>query len=164
MIDLLKFYKNEAKNNRGVALEDIWSYSDVQLERKHNYVQWLFPTDDKSSFNWSSPVLSREDVEMLRNDEAAMRNFRKSLEIMMKFYGFELSDNSVVFADDFETKAKNWITPNNHNYKCISRILRFLTIFEFCDIKKSFVEILDGVYEKFGERIGEKSYRIWKIV
>ena len=164
MIDLLKFYKNEAKNNRGVALEDIWSYSDVQLERKHNYVQWLFPTDDKSSFNWSSPVLSREDVEMLRNDETIMKNFRKSLEIMMSFYGFELSDNSVVFADNFEMKAKNWITPNNHNYKRISRILRFLTIFEFDDIKMSLVKILDKVYERCGDMIGDKSYRIWKIV
>lgn len=161
-VDLLKFYRNESKNNRGVALSDIWHYSDAQLEKNHHFIQWLFPTNQKSAFNWSAPVLYLPEIILLKNDATVIKNFRHSLIFFLRFYGLMLhNDNSITFATDFDQKAKNWISPNNHNYKRISRILRFLTIFEFTEIKDSFTKALNAIYKVHSNTIGEKTYSIW---
>lgn len=161
-VDLLKFYRNETKNNRGVALADIWNYNDTKLEKNHHFIQWLFPTDQKSKFNWSAPVLCESDIRLLKDDDIVMKNLRCSLVFFLQFYGLILfDDNSIAFADDFEQKANNWVSPNNHNYKRISRILRFLEIFEFDDIKDQFVQSLNLIYNNYQDLIGERTYNIW---
>ena len=164
-IDLLAFYRDEIPNNKGVFLHDIWSYSDKQLESKHKYIQWMFPTDQKSLFNRAAPVLRQPEIILLKNDTIVMKNFRTSLIKIFKFYGLSLlSDDSIIISIDFNLKAKNWITPNNHNYKRISRILRFLTLFRFDKIKRELIVTLEEIYREHENAIGEETYQIWKNV
>ena len=161
--DLLKFYTNEKPNNRNVYLKEMWSYTNDQLENEHKYIQWMFPTDSKSWFNFSAPTLTTEDIDILKNDERVMNNFKKSIQVIFQFYGFKLmQDDSIIYSTDFEIKAKSWITINNHNYRRISRILRFLTLFEFNKIKRELLVILSEIYSKYGNVIGDRTYQIWQ--
>ena len=43
-----------AKGKRGF-LEDVLQWDDEKLERTHDYIQWMFPTDQESAFNASAP-------------------------------------------------------------------------------------------------------------
>jgi hypothetical protein len=88
---------------------------------------------------------------------------RKSICVFLDFLGFTLNDdNNICTQEEFETKSKNWLRPNNHNFKRISRLLTFLKLFGFGDIYNSFFKILKELYEKHPEIIGEKSYNYWK--
>ena len=39
----------------------ILKQSDQWLEETHDYVQWLFPTDEKSLFNADAPIISQSE-------------------------------------------------------------------------------------------------------
>lgn len=160
--DLLKFYRNECKNNQGITLSDIWSYSDQQLEEDHNYIQWLFPTNNASFWNRSAPVLSEFDIAMLSSDEIVMKNFRKSLVFFLRFYGLALQDDDGLAIDnDFAQRAERWITRYNHNYRRMSRILRFLTLFGLNEIKQNLLDMLEMIYMSNEKVVGKETYQIW---
>lgn len=40
---ITNFLKGTGKDKQGRTLQDIWNFSDEQLESTHNYIQWLFP-------------------------------------------------------------------------------------------------------------------------
>ena len=48
----------------------------------HDYVQWIFPTDEASMFNSSAPLLSQELAAICRGDEKIQANFDASVRIL----------------------------------------------------------------------------------
>ena len=73
-IRFLQFLKGESIDYlvRGVYsgrnIANIYNYSDDDLEKQHDYIQWLFPTITLSSCNFDSPNLTLSDYEILRAD------------------------------------------------------------------------------------------------
>ena len=144
-------------------LRDMWCMSDRDKERKHDYIQWMLPTNQKSEFNRRAPVLSKNDIETLKADELVMKNMRKSVSVFLEFLGFRLADNDTVcLGNDFEYKVSNWLRPRNHNYKRITRLLRFLKLFEFDVTARSLMVLLESLYQGNKEIIGETTYNYWK--
>ena len=47
-MDLYKFLKNEERDFQYRFLEDIWNFSDDEIENYHNFIQLLFPLDKPS--------------------------------------------------------------------------------------------------------------------
>lgn len=161
---IVEFYLGKNPNDEGYKIYDIWKFDDEKLEKEHHYIQWMFPTNQKSYWNRNAPVLTDEDILMFKKNTLCMKNLRKSLRIIFKFYGFQLSGNNVVLAEDFETRKRKWITPNNHNFKRLSRILETLTIFGFNQTKKSLQELLTEIYNSNKFMIGDKTHKIWQSI
>lgn len=139
---LINFYIFGKQNSHGDTLEQMWKYNDEMLEMKHNYIQWMFPTTRRSMFNWGAPVLAKEDIASLKSNDLMIKNLRKSLSVILRFYGFEVKGNYIFKMDDFELKSKRWISSKNHNYRRLSRILECLTIFELYKLKTELQNVL----------------------
>lgn len=42
-MEIVKFYKHQIPSLSGEWLKDIWKWDNVTLEKKHDYIQNLFP-------------------------------------------------------------------------------------------------------------------------
>lgn len=157
--DILFFFlQGTGKNLEHRYLHDIWEFSFEELEKNHDYIQWLFPLKEKSRFNPSAPVLS--DVTRYQTKEIR-ENMIKSLDVLLDFYGLKRLDGEIVRLERFE-KRKDWISKNNHNYLRMTRILKSLVLFGLEKEAKMFLAQLETIYLENKETIGEKTFQFWK--
>ena len=77
-IDIIKFYRNEGPDIFGRSFKSILLYNDAELERDHSYIQWLFPLDEPSECCSTAPVLTEEEIEIMRSDEIIISNMRSA--------------------------------------------------------------------------------------
>ncbi len=157
--NIIKFYRGEFSLIRP-NLKDIWKFSDSKLEHKHFYIQWLFPLNESSNYNSHAPILTEYDIEVMKSDKEIKENILKSLRIILKFYGLKLENNNIRIAEEFKEKH-TWITRKNHNFKRITRILKFLVLMDMKEIANSFFLTLSIIYENNKEVIGETSFNYW---
>lgn len=161
--ELKRFYRNETINTESLYLSDMWNMSDISKERMHDYIQWMLPTNQKSEFNRRAPVLTKNDIEIMKTDNMIMSNHRKSVSVFLEFLGLVLSDDDTVqFGPKFEYKSMNWLKRKNHNYKRITRLLTFLRLFGFDNIAASLMNMLTGLYRGYKDEIGENTYSYWQ--
>lgn len=166
--ELVQFYIDEKFRPKGSrwSLSQILRFSDEQLERVHDFIQWLFPLREKSSFNINSVTLSDQDVADFRNSELLQSRLRDSFLLMVQFYGFSSSYNEIqgwviAPAKEFEDRKWEWATPTNHNYQRISRILKSIYILGLEKEALAFYMCLNvNIYE--AKRIDEGSFLHWQ--
>ena len=154
---LLVFLKDECKNYNGYTLSDIWEFNDIQLEKQHNYIQWIFPLEKRSSFNIFCPIVRNIS---LYDDLIIRNNMIKSFSMMLKFYGFILKDNKIL-KHNYEARKVIWISKNNHNFLRITRILKSLSLFKLNYYAIEFYKVLLLVYEENKDIISEKTIQYW---
>jgi hypothetical protein len=163
------FYLGKTRHPRGVTIEEIWEWSYTRLELEHSYIQWLFPLVERSQAAPISPVLAGEDIREFQHNADLRERLRRSLSIMLAFYGLKLTYNDEAAKEpvieqsaEFEERATHWITVNNHNYLRITRILRSLGLLGMSREAKEFFAALQRVYVKSQEEVGSYSYGFWK--
>jgi hypothetical protein len=166
---IIRFYEGEAPDDRGRSLEQIWRWPDEKLERVHDYIQWLFPLPEPSSFNPEAPTLDEETIREFRRRPELRAKLRSSFLRMLAFYGFELIEENplrVVPAESFAERSRNWLTPSNHNHLRITRILRSLRLAGLGDEAVAFFRCLAVLYEKESSspepRITEETFGYWR--
>jgi hypothetical protein len=105
-----------------------FSYS--QLEGRHDYIQWLFPSPERSRFNSASWPLSADEAAAIRSDPHAKERIRQSFLLITDFYGFEMVNDTTGELQpnegQCESRFRNLNTPGNHNFMRISRIVNCL--------------------------------------
>ncbi len=151
MSQLIQFYAGRAPDKVGRTIDDIWSWTHLNLEVIHDYIQWLFPLDEPSRFNASAPLVTRQDIAAFRTDPALRARILKSLAVMLTFYGFSLDDGGgdgpvVRRAANFETCHATWDTRGNHNFLRITRILKSLSLFGLETHARAFLAELETLY------------------
>ena len=84
---------------------------------------------------------------------------------MLQFYGFTLIETPEIikceYSSVFSERAKNWLTPNNHNFLRITRILISLRLLGLSEYAMAFYRILDELYSMIPDIISEKTYKYW---
>src|SRR3954462_11280759 len=129
---LLDFYEGNGADHRGRTLADVHRFPPGMLEREHDFIQWLFPLVAASPVNPEAPVLSERDIARFRSSDALKMRLRQSFELMLDFYGFAVQERDGTLAVQrtakFNSRADNWLTPGNHNFLRITRILKSATI------------------------------------
>ena len=104
---LAAFYLDEEPNSEGTTLAEMMAYDDFMMERKHNYIQWMFPSSEPSAFH-RSPEVTEFDIKSIRcRGQPALK---ASLD---KFQGFLM-------------RNPYWCTIGNHNLMRITRVIRSL--------------------------------------
>ena len=128
MSELQKFYRDEA-NASGYTWSLVMAWDDGELEAVHDFIQWLFPTDERSRFNPDAPVLDAEDMKVFR-DSFFQERLRQAAKRFRLFYKL----------DTPASEAKEWAKPFNHNLLRITRVIRSLALLGLPDVAIKFRE------------------------
>ncbi|MEZ5427259.1 MAG: opioid growth factor receptor-related protein [Pyrinomonadaceae bacterium] len=146
----MDFLRGRRADWDGRWLRDIRAWDDIRLERDHHYIQWLFPLNTESEAVFA-PMLREFEVEELRNDPALREQMIFSLCRMLAFYGFVLrteDDQIAVLPSERQRERLGvWMTPENHNYLRISRILGSLRLAGLDEYAGAFLEALERLYK-----------------
>lgn len=102
------FIRGDIHDTEGRFLRDYWLFSDEELERTHDYIQWMFPLPTLSAYNPDAPLLTEQDIARCRRDPYARHNFHKSMQTMARFYW----------------NNREWVRDKDHNHLRITRILK----------------------------------------
>ena len=112
-MNFYKFLKGLEPNAKGHLIQDIWDFSDREINANHDFIQTLFPLDEPS--NWSLNKLYLEDskeIEKIRFDPMAVGNILRSKEWFLAY----LKRNDA------------WQYFHNHNQLRITRIIKSLIL------------------------------------
>ena len=143
---IIKFLRDEVKDYKGRTLYEMQSLPDYKIERTHDIIQWMFPTDIPSQHNPNSPVLTEEDIATMKTDLTVQAAIQTSLTRMIWFY----------------EKNDYWISQKNHNFLRITRILRCLWLAGMKHDYVCFQKALDDIFTDYSEIIGEETFLYWK--
>lgn len=139
MDPIIAFYTHQGTDHQGRTLKQIWNFDDYQLEKTHDYIQWLFPTPLASKFNSNAPILTSESICQFIEDEEAIANLTVSSFIFQRF--LKLDDEV-----PFWIKSKNGY--DNHNCLRISRVIYCLNILELYNRANDFYSLISSIWIK----------------
>jgi Opioid growth factor receptor (OGFr) conserved region len=164
---LIAFYSGDGTDNRGRTLAEIWAWDDEQLEYVHDYIQWLFPLAEASMFNFSAPILTADDIKQFRGKPDLRCNLRKSFQRMLSFYGFVLDETGagavISPGPQFSRHAMNWLTPNNHNFLRLTRIMKSTTLLGMPSSAQALLACLEDLHaSEAGTTIGPRTMQYWR--
>ena len=95
------------------TLQDIWSYSDREIENQHDFIQMIFPLDQPSNAVFHGIYLDdREVIDNLRTNSTVQSNMIKSANWFLSFL----------------ERTNHWKAPNDHNHLRITRIIKSLRL------------------------------------
>lgn len=162
---LIEFCRGDAPDIYGRYLKDMWEWRDNKLEITHDYIQWMFPSTERSYANPTSPFVEENDVAEISNDDRIKENLRMSLERILRFFGLELivSDEiSVARAAFFADRRTKWFWKRNHNFYRITRILKSLRLCGLNAEALAFFDCLTKLFEEDPSTIGVETYAFWR--
>jgi hypothetical protein len=130
----------------------LWEFSNSTLESEHDYIQWMFPTVEKSMFNADAPDFPDNVQKTFREDEQIRANLRKSFKVFLAFLGLELANGGGVSrGKDFEERARNWLDVSmlglNHNFLRCTRVLHCLRLAGHDDLAQDFFKALEQIHK-----------------
>jgi hypothetical protein len=164
---VVAFYSG-GKDDRGRTLEEIWTWSDEELEQVHDYIQWVFPTSQASAVNPSAPLVTRETTRAFHARPELREALGYSLERMLAFYGLRqgatVDTLRVEIAPErFPERGPHWLRRGNHNHLRLTRILQSLSSLGLTDEARALQRCLvHDIYEGPGRgKITDDTYRFW---
>tara|TARA_Y100000746_G_C15322435_1_gene374281 strand:- start:10 stop:459 length:450 start_codon:yes stop_codon:yes gene_type:complete len=131
------FLTNAEPDFKNRFLNDIWNFSDEDIEHTHNFIQLLFPLNEKSESVFHGYYLNTESTIInIKSNDLAKSNIVKSSKW---FLGF------------LERNA-HWRRRQDHNYLRVTRIIKSLRLLvsdeEADSFYKLFMELLDDKHKK----------------
>lgn len=165
---LIRFYLGTSPDDRGRFLKEIQNWSDDELERTHDYIQWLFPLVEHSGFNPGAPVLDESTIHEFHVRAELRANLRTSFLRMLTFYGFELGEDPVriVPSKSFAERATNWLSRSNHNQLRITRILKSTNMLGLKKESSTLQNCLEALYRieanKREPGISKETFKYWE--
>ncbi len=61
------------------------------LESGHSFIQWLFPIQEESPYNWQAQQLQKQEIKAMKSNPEILKRIFRSLRLMLDFYGFDIS-------------------------------------------------------------------------
>jgi len=162
---IIAFYEGRAPDDRGRFLDEMLRFDNRQLERVHDFIQWLFPLPEPSGANASAPVLDQSAIEQFRARPELRVALRRSLDRMLAFYGLRWSDERIVRNEQFGERD-GWLSPGNHNHLRLTRMVRSLCFLGERDAARALFDALSNIYHEERrtgrDRISETTFQYWK--
>lgn len=123
--DALAFVEGRGADAAGRTIEDYFKFDADKWEECHNHVQWAFPSHIMSRFNLEAPVVDMEEFSQ-RLTAQGHCNIKQLMANYLTSLGW-FEDHAGWHADLKHDRAKLWLSPYNHNYQRISRLLNLLS-------------------------------------
>lgn len=132
---IVEFYRGERGNHLGVTLDQMMAFSPEDMEMDHDYIQWMFPSNEPSGLNCDAPVLTYEESLIFVNDPELQEKVKQSFVKYLGFLGFVLTkdDETDVTIGLMEPTEKRpdpqlWTREFNHNMLRVTRVLKCLRL------------------------------------
>ena len=145
MAKLLEFLEGKEPDIYGRTLSDIRAFSDIDINNEHNFIQWVFPTSTPSVSVPGSPVLTIEDIKIIRGSKLAVDNLCVSSEWFFSF----LERNTF------------WIKTHDHNHLRITRVIQSLRLLVDADEADFFREQIFKFLGANKNKIPTRTQRFW---
>jgi hypothetical protein len=166
MSKIVDFYIGSGTDHKLRSWSEIVSQNDNWLESEHDFIQWLFPLKEPSEFSKFAPLLTDEDISILKMERLFKKRMVTSFFIMMSFFGLDpktINDELKLQKDSsfFKERSKVWLSLNNHNYMRITRILKSLCLFGLNKYAEAFMECLLDLKKEFDSDISMTNIEYW---
>ena len=146
-MDFLNFLSKEGNDFKGRTLESIWSFSDEDIERTHDFIQILFPLNKQSESAFHGYYLDSEDlIEQIRSNSIARENILKSSNWYLSF----LTRNVWLWNRNFD-----------HNQLRITRVIECLRLLISEDEADKFYDDVLKII-KDNNKVNQTSLNFWK--
>ena len=147
-MNFVNFLTNNEPDFKNRFLKDIWNFSDEDIEYTHDFIQLLFPLNEKSSAISNGIYLdSNEAILSIKANKLAKENIVKSSKWFLSF----LARNS------------HWKRKHDHNYLRITRIIKSLRLLvsdqEANKFYESFMQLVD---ENLKSKINSTTLTYWE--
>ena len=109
---IFAFIEGKGTDHLSRTIHEIWRFNDHEIENTHDYIQWLFPLDEKSKAVPQSPVLTQDEISSLRVSAASQANLKKSTMWFKEYLG----------------RTKVWHRARDHNHLRVSRVIKCLNL------------------------------------
>jgi len=119
---IVNFYRG-GENNCGYTLEEIWGWKKGFLECDHDYIQWVFPSNERSKMNDEAPVLTLEEANVFREDAELKKKLIRSFEMFVKFLDLKFDGDEIKFG-----AVPWWAKRFEHNSLRITRCLKSMRL------------------------------------
>ncbi|MDQ6942344.1 MAG: opioid growth factor receptor-related protein [Candidatus Eremiobacteraeota bacterium] len=163
--DIVRFYEGTAPDSEGRYIEQILRFDDRALERTHDYIQWLFPTPQRSAFNPDAPPLDDSAIAEFRARPELQTALRRSLNRMLGFYGLEWDGGAIRRGTSFGNHD-GWLQVGDHNHLRLTRILNSLRTLGDEEAARELFRCLATIYDDERRRgrtaISETTYCFWR--
>jgi len=131
---VLAFLCGTGTDHCGRTLAELRTMDFDDMERLHNFIQWMFPTDEASRFNSEAPLLTLELQQQFADSPVLQEEVKQNLFCFCNFLGLALqygedgSATIVEAAHFFDRWDVCWRGRfgMNHNWMRISRVLACL--------------------------------------
>ena len=144
-MDFEKFLSHQGADHKGRTLNDIWGFSDEEIEGIHDFIQLVFPTNKKSQSVFHGLYLDNEElIETLRANQQVRQSLTKS---SLWFLGFLQRNN-------------HWKRRYDHNQLRITRAIESLRLLVSNDEADSFRESVLSLLDP-DNRISERTLDFW---
>jgi hypothetical protein len=161
MSRLVPFYRGSAPDSEGRTLAQIRDFSDGEMERYHDFIQWLFPLREPSQHNPNAPLLTEEDVAAFRSDAALRDQLLRSLDRFLEFVGLVRRGDCIERGPAFDEKRALWTRPN-HNWLRITRVLHCLRILGLEEQGRQLFSSLEALNQRGDARISPSTLAYWR--
>ncbi len=165
---LILYYSGAAPDDKGRYLTEIQQWPDERLEIVHDFIQWMFPLEERG-LNPNAPVLERSSIAEFRSRPELQQNLRASFLRLLSFYGLAVhpGPNLIIErAPNFAERAQNWLKPGNHNHLRMTRIIKSLRLLGLEPEADAFFSCLARIYDHEKDKpqpaISQETFWFWQ--
>ena len=140
------FLTLKGKDFKGRTLQDIWSFSDSEIERVHDFIQVVFPLNKSSQAVFHGYYLDNQDlISQIKSNKDVTTNILKS--------------SSWFFA--FLERNMYWNTKLDHNQLRITRVIECLRLLVSDEEADNFYNnVLELI--KDNNQVNKRTLDFWK--
>ena len=147
MTAVLNFLERNSGDHKKRQITEIWGWPDSSWEDEHDFIQWLFPLNEKSMSVPNAPVIREPEITWIKESKVAQDSLRESAERYKLFLASE----------------KYWKLSNNQNHLRITRVIKSLRLLCGDDEANAFKYWIAGQLGDKIDRINEKTKQYWRL-
>ena len=130
---------------KGRTIQEIWGFSDIQIERNHDFIQLVFPLNKKSQNVFHGYYLDNEDlINELKESHQVRENIIKSSSWFLSFL----------------KRNDHWKSKYDHNQLRITRVIECLRLLVGHDEADNFYQSVVGL--SLDSNINKTTLEFWK--
>ena len=141
------FLHNKEPDFKGRTIQDIWNFSDEQIEHTHDFIQLLFPLNENSSAVFHEYYLDTpSSIDAIKSNTLAKESVLKSSKWFLGFLD----------------RNRHWRRRQDHNYLRITRIIKSLRLLVSDQEADSFYQsILSILNDEDKSKINYETLSYW---
>ena len=130
---------------KGRTIQEIWRFSDIQIEGNHDFIQLIFPLNKKSQNVFHGYYLDNEDlINELKESHQIRENIVKSSSWFLSFL----------------KRNEHWKSKYDHNQLRITRVIECLRLLVGDDEADNFYQSVVGL--SLDSNINKTTLEFWK--